>query len=146
MWDFPRPPRVEPERATLRVEHRGVELARSARTLRVIETAGAPVYYFPPDDVRTDLLVRTATETFCEWKGVACHWSTRDAADLAWSYPEPDAGFEAIRDFLAFHPGRAEACWFDDERVQAQAGGYYGGWITSKVTGPFKGGPGSDRW
>ncbi len=146
VWDFPRPPRVEPVSATLRVVHGGAELACSVRTLRVIETSGAPVYYFPPGDVRTDLLVPSATETLCEWKGVARHWSTRETADLAWSYPEPDAGFEALRGFLAFHAARVDACWVDDERVRAQPGGYYGGWITSSVTGPFKGGPGSERW
>ena len=146
VWDFPRPPRVEPVRTILRVEHDGEELACSTRTLRVIETSGAPVYYFPPDDVRTERLVASDTETFCEWKGVARHWSTRDTADLAWSYPQPDAGFEAIRDYLAFHPARADACWFDGERVQTQPGGYYGGWVTSRVTGPFKGAPGSERW
>jgi uncharacterized protein (DUF427 family) len=150
VWDYPRPPRIEPVARRVRVELAGVVLAASARALRVIETSSPPVYYVPPDDVRRDLLEPTERTTFCEWKGEAHYWTVRVGervvVDAAWSYPEPDKGFEAIRDFVAFFPGRVGACFVGEERVRAQPGGYYGGWITRDLVGPFKGEPGTERW
>lgn len=137
-------------KARLQVEHAGVAIADTRRGLRVIETASPPVYYFPPAGVRRDRLEPSETRTFCEWKGVARYWSLRtDSAtvrDVAWSYPEPDPGFEAIRDWIAFFASRVDACYVDGERVVAQPGDYYGGWITQRVTGPFKGEPGTEGW
>jgi len=150
VWDYPRPPRVEPVRERLRVEHAGVSLADTTRGLRVLETASPPVYYLPRDDVRSELFVPSEHVTFCEWKGLARHWSLRmpgrERADVAWSYPEPDREYELIRDAFAFYAGRVDACWVGEERVRPQAGSYYGGWITSKIRGPWKGSPGSAAW
>ena len=50
-----------------------------------------------------------------------------------------------ITGFLSFMPSVVE-CYVDGERVLPQAGGFYGGWITSDVVGPFKGEPGSWGW
>ena len=151
VWDYPRPPRVEAVPVRIRVVVGGVELASSTRALRVLETAGAPVYYLPPDDVRRDLLVATTRSTTCEWKGDASYWtiSLPDGASVpnaAWSYPEPKPGFEGIRDHLAFYAWAVDEAWVGDERATPQPGHFYGGWITSKVVGPFKGEPGTSGW
>ncbi|MCE2389958.1 MAG: DUF427 domain-containing protein [Proteobacteria bacterium] len=150
VWDYPRPPRVEPAGRPVRVEFAGRPIAESVRALRVCETAGPPCYYIPAGDVRTEYLHVGASESFCEWKGTARYWTLRhgslESDDAAWSYPEPFEAFEALRDTYAFYPGRVDACYVGGERVRAQPGAYYGGWITSDVTGPFKGGPGSEDW
>ena len=100
--------------------------------------------------VAMELLEPAALRTFCEWKGIASYLDLvvgRDrVGEAAWSYPEPTAGFEPIRDHLAFYPQRVDACFVDGERVRANDGGFYGGWITSWVTGPFKGAPGTQGW
>jgi uncharacterized protein (DUF427 family) len=141
---------VEPETREVRVELADVVVAASRRALRVLETAGPPAYYLPPDDVRRDLLEPSATATLCEWKGRARHWSLRwrgrRIEDVAWSYPDPFEGYEAIRDRLAFYPGRVDACSVGGHRATPQPGSRYGGWITPWVVGPFKGAPGSERW
>ena len=149
-WDYPRPPRVEPVPERIRVVVDGITLADTTRALRVLETAGAPVYYLPLADVRTDLLEPTAHRSVCEWKGDASYWSIvlpgRTIRDAGWSYPDPKPGYERIRDHLAFYAWQVDEAWVGDERATPQPGSFYGGWITSKVVGPFKGGPGSFGW
>ncbi len=97
-----------------------------------------------------DLLEPVEKVTVCEWKGLATHYDVvvgdRRALQAAWSYREPDPGYEAIAGFVAFYPGRVDACFVDGERVRPQPGDYYGGWITDDVVGPFKGDPGSSHW
>jgi uncharacterized protein (DUF427 family) len=150
VWDYPRPPRVEPSRRRVRVVLGDVVLADSERALRVLETSGPPTYYVPPEDVRTDLLAPAEGQTVCEWKGVASYRHAtaggRIARKAAWTYPDPKDGFQQIRDYLAFYPGRVDACYLDDELVRPQPGRYYGGWITDDIVGPFKGEPGSETW
>jgi uncharacterized protein (DUF427 family) len=150
VWDYPRPPRVEPVPERIRVVVDGVTIADSSRALRVLETAGPPVYYVPESDVRADLLARTPHETVCEFKGQATYFALRLPArtieNLAWSYLEPSAGYEAIRGHLAFYAGLVDEAWLGDERATPQPGRFYGGWITSRVVGPFKGEPGSFGW
>jgi uncharacterized protein (DUF427 family) len=134
----------------IRVEFGGIVLAASSRAYRVIETAGPPVYYLPQKDVRMEDLKPSTYSSFCEWKGVARYWSARVgeqfAPEAAWSYPAPAAGYEAIRDHMAFFAGKMDACYVGEFRAQPQPGGYYGGWITPDVVGPFKGEPGSESW
>jgi uncharacterized protein (DUF427 family) len=150
VWNYPRPPRVEPVRLRVRVEFGGLVLADSRHALRVCETSSPPVYYIPPSDVATDHLEPSTRTSFCEWKGVASYWSVRVggrlAKDAGWSYLEPDRGYEAIRDFLAFYPRRMDACWVGEHRVTPQPGLYYGGWVTPELVGPFKGAPGTESW
>jgi uncharacterized protein (DUF427 family) len=150
VWDYPRPPRVEPEGERIRVVVDGMAVADSGRALRVLETAGAPVYYLPREDVRMDLLRPGRGTSHCEWKGRATYWTLvlpgREIADLAWSYEDPLRGFEAIRGHLAFYAGRVDEAWVGDERAVPQPGGFYGGWVTSRITGPIKGEPGSWGW
>ncbi len=136
------------------MEFAGLAVADSRRALRVVETAGAPVYYLPPADVVLGCLVPAEGWSLCEWKGVARYWDLvvgdwrSDAA--AWSYPDPltdlGQGYDRLRDYLAFYPDRVDACWLGDERVSPQPGGFYGGWVTSRIVGPLKGVPGSQDW
>ena len=150
VWDYPRPPRLEPVPARIRVVVDGVAIADTTRAFRVLETSHAPSYYLPPGDVRMDLLRRSSTSSVCEWKGVASYWSLETMArripDLAWSYDRPSPGFEAIRGHLAFYASKADEAWVGDERATPQAGGFYGGWMTSRIAGPVKGEPGSRGW
>jgi uncharacterized protein (DUF427 family) len=150
VWDYPRPPRIEDTSEHVRVIFGGETIAETRRAKRVLETSGPPTYYIPPDDVRREFLVPTSRTTVCEWKGQAAYFTLRRgdalASEAAWSYPDPKPAFEAIKDYLAFYPGRVEACYVDEERVRPQAGTYYGGWITSRIVGPFKGEPGSELW
>jgi len=150
VWDYPRPPRVEPSSRHVVVTVAGQIVADTHRALRVLETSQPPAYYIPPQDVRLDCLRPTGHTTWCEFKGTARHHAItvggHTVADAAWSYPDPTPGFEAIRDHLAFYPARVEACFVDGERVSAQEGDFYGGWITRDVVGPFKGGPGTAGW
>ena len=150
VWDYPRPPRLEPVKERLRVVFDGVTVADSERGYRVLETSHPPVYYIPRADIRPDLLEPAAGQSLCEFKGVASYWTlrhgTRAAERVAWSYPEPTAPFAAIKDALAFYASRVDACYVGEERVTAQEGDFYGGWVTSRVVGPFKGGPGTRGW
>jgi uncharacterized protein (DUF427 family) len=149
-WDYPRPPRVEAVNKRIQVVLNGVLIADTVRAKRVLETSHPPVYYIPPQDVHTEYLVEAPGSSFCEWKGRAKYYTVvvgqRRAERAAWSYPEPKAGYEAIRDHLAFYAGPADACTVDGERAEPQPGGFYGGWITADVVGPFKGGPGTIGW
>lgn len=150
VWDYPRPPRVETVPERIRVVVDGQAIAESTHALRVIETAGPPVYYLPPADVRMDLLERTTHVSQCEWKGQAAYFTLqlngRRIPNLAWSYAKPLPGYEAIRDHLAFYAGLVDEAWVGDERATPQPGRFYGGWVTSRVVGPFKGEPGSFGW
>lgn len=129
----------------------GEALADSTHALRVLETSHPPTIYIPPGDVRLDLLAASdAGDTWCEFKGQAAYLDAvaagRRAPAVAWSYAAPTSGYEALRDHVAFYPGRVDAAWMDDEPVQAQPGDFYGGWITSDLIGPFKGAPGTLGW
>jgi uncharacterized protein (DUF427 family) len=150
VWDYPRPPRVEAVPERIRVVVDGVTIADSATAFRVLETAGAPVYYVPSDDVRTDLLARMAHRTHCEWKGDATYWTVsvggRRIEGVAWSYQQPKPGFEAIAGHLAFYAAKVDEAWVGDEQATPQPGGFYGGWMTSRIVGPVKGEPGSGGW
>lgn len=150
VWDYPRPPRVEESGKHVQVFFAGELVGASRRALRVLETSHPPVYYLPPEDVRLDFLTRTEGRSFCEFKGSAAYWTLRaggqTSADAAWSYPDPARGFETLRDHLAFYPSRVSECFVGGERVGAQAGDFYGGWITAEIKGPFKGGAGTWGW
>ncbi len=149
VWDYPRPPRLAPDIREVVVRLGTVEIARSSRTIRVLETASPPTFYIPPDDVTMKAIERAAGASLCEWKGQAAYWTVtvpgRRLERAGWSYPEPFPGFEAIRDYFAFHPAPLE-CFVDGIRVLPQPGRFYGGWVTPELVGPFKGEPGSETW
>ena len=149
MWDYPRPPRVERTTNVAVVSLGGVTVAESGAPLRVLETSHPPVFYLPPADVDPACLVPADRSSWCEFKGEATYFSVvaggRQARDAAWTYRRPLPGFEELRDHVAFYPALVE-CRLDGEVVQPQPGGFYGGWVTSRGVGPFKGGPGTWGW
>ena len=150
VWDYPRPPRVEASGELVEVELGGEVVARSTASYRVLETSHPPTYYLPRSAFAEGVLQPVDGQTFCEWKGHAAYFDLvvgdRRAERAAWTYPDPSPGFEAIHDHVAVMPGLVDECRVDGEVVQPQAGGFYGGWITSRVTGPFKGEPGTHGW
>jgi len=150
VWDYPRPPRLERCTRRLRVEFAGVTVADTTRGYRVLETSHPPNYYFPPEDVLDGCLERARGSSYCEWKGMAHYFDVsaggRVAPDAAWGYHTPNRAFTPITDYVAFYPGLMDRCLVDDEVVEPQPGGFYGGWITSDLVGPFKGTPGTQGW
>jgi uncharacterized protein (DUF427 family) len=150
VWDYPRPPRLEDSEKRIKVVFGGVTLAYTTRAKRVLETSHPPVYYIPPEDIRMEHLSPAGGESFCEWKGVASYYDIeadgRNERRAAWSYPSPIPAYASLKDYVAFYPSLMDACWVDGEKVRAQEGDFYGGWITPEVVGPFKGGPGTLGW
>jgi len=150
VWDYPRPPRLEDSIRRIQVVYNGVTVADTQRAKRILETSHPPVYYIPPEDVRMDLLTSARRTTFCEWKGAASYYSltvdSKTVEQAAWYYPQPNAQYTAIKNYVAFYPGKMDACYVDDEPVTPQPGDFYGGWITSEIVGPFKGEPGAMGW
>lgn len=150
VWDYPRPPRVEAVPVRVRVVVDGRPLADSTQAVRVLETAGAPVFYFPPGDVDTSRLVDVPRTTVCEWKGTASYLDYVDGDRriplVGWRYDDPNPGYEELRGFTAFYAGRVDEAWVGDERARPQPGGFYGGWVTDAIVGPIKGEPGSEWW
>ena len=150
VWDFPRPPRLEPTDKPVQIVFNGTTIADTHRALRVLETSHPPTYYIPLDDIREEYLLPSPGDSWCEWKGRAKYFTVRvgekSAQSVAWFYPDPTPAFAAIKDHVAFYPAPMDACYVDGELVKPQPGGFYGGWVTSDVVGPFKGGPGSMGW
>ncbi len=148
VWDYPRPPKIERIDWPLRVVHQDQVLAETDQAFRVLETSHPPCYYFPANSVVFACLVPSETRTFCEWKGQARYWHLQTneqlIEDICWAYPSPRD--RRLADHVSFYAGRVDACYVAGERVQPQAGDFYGGWITSWVQGPFKGGPGTRGW
>jgi len=128
----------------------GQVLADTHAAWRVLETSHPPTWYLPPYAFGPGGLRRsTARSTWCEWKGAATYWDVvageRVLEAAAWSYENPTPGYAAITGYLALSPARLE-CTVDGERVRPQEGGFYAGWITDDVVGPFKGPPGTLGW
>jgi uncharacterized protein (DUF427 family) len=151
VWDYPRPPRLAPDTREVVIRVGDFEIARTRRALRLLETASPPTFYIPFDDARPDCLIPAPEfgATLCEWKGNARYWSLElpggRLAGVAWSYPDAAAPYEAIRDHFSLYPGRVP-CFVNGEAVRPQEGGVYGGWVTSEIVGPWKGGPGTSGW
>jgi uncharacterized protein (DUF427 family) len=150
VWDYPRPPRLEEFTGSVTVELGGEEIASTQRAWRVLETSHPPTYYLPRDCFRDGALRPTAGSSWCEWKGQASYFDvlggTTAAARAAWTYVRPTRGFAAIAGAVAVMAALVDRCTVNGEVVQPQPGGFYGGWVTSWVVGPFKGTPGSQGW
>lgn len=150
VWDYPRPPRLESFAGLITIELGGEVIASTDRGWRVLETSHPPTYYLPRSAFQDGVLREAPGSSWCEWKGRARYFDlvtgTAVAAKAAWNYPEPTAGFEEISDAVAVMAAAVDRCAVNGETVVAQPGGFYGGWITSWVVGPFKGGPGSAGW
>lgn len=150
VWDYPRPPRLEDTSKLVEIIFNGVAIAKTNKAKRVLETSHPPVYYIPPEDIAVEYLVMASGSSFCEWKGIAIYYSLQVNDKLlekvAWSYPNPTEAFSTIKDYVAFYPHQMDGCYVDGEKVIPQAGGFYGGWITSDIVGPFKGDRNSMGW
>ena len=149
VWDFPRPPQLAADDREVVVRWGGLEVARTRRAVRVLETAHPPTFYLPWNDVNRALLQPAGGGSFCEWKGPARYWSlvhqSQQLPGVAWSYPQPLPGAEALADTVAFYAYDLQ-CSVGGQTVRPQGGGFYGGWITPDLAGPFKGDPGSSGW
>ncbi len=150
VWDYPRPPALVACDRRVRIELGGVIVADSTSALRILETSHPPTIYIPPADIDQACIRPAAGRSYCEWKGDASYVDVvageRREARAGWLYPDPVAPYEALRDHVAFYPGRMDACWLDDERVRSQPGDFYGGWISADIRGPFKGADGTRHW
>lgn len=150
VWDYPRPPRVEPRSERVVVRLGGQVIADTTDSVRVLETSHPPVYYLPIDAFAEGVLLPVKGTSFCEFKGQAHYFDVAAGGVVAsragWTYPKPSRGFEVLGDRVAVYPGKMDSCEVGGERVVAQAGGFYGGWITSQIVGPFKGEPGTTGW
>ena len=150
VWGYPRPAIAEPTAAHILIRLGGAIVANTRRAVRTLETSHPPSYYIPPEDIALGVLVPADGSSFCEWKGHARYFDVSSGGEsrkrAAWSYPEPPVPFAILRSYFAFYAGAMDACFVDGERVVAQPGCFYGGWITSAVAGPFKGVPGSRFW
>ncbi|MBB3934199.1 DUF427 domain-containing protein [Aureimonas phyllosphaerae] len=150
VWDYPRPAIAERCSAHVVIEHKGRRIADSRRTVRTLETSHPPTYYIPVEDIAPGILRRGVGRSICEWKGAATYWDVvvdgEVLASVGWSYASPTPAFEILRDHVAFYARPFDRCLVDGETVSPQPGGFYGGWITSKVAGPFKGKPGTMGW
>ena len=150
MWDYPRPPRLEPTTTAIEVVLGGVVVASTTTALRVLETSHPPTYYLPMSCFADGALRPAQGGSFCEWKGQASYLDILGgdavAPRSAWFYPDPTPAYAEIADHVALYPGAVERCTVDGEVVRPQPGGFYGGWVTSSVVGPFKGDPGTTFW
>lgn len=148
--DFPRPPALEQEARRVRIILGGETIADTTAAWRVLETFHPPTIYLPPAAFQPGVLRPAPGASFCEWKGTARYWTLvaggRVAERAGWSYPAPTAGFAPLRDHVALYAGAMDACFLDEEQVRPQPGGFYGGWITAELIGPFKGEPGTTGW
>lgn len=150
VWDYPRPPAVRACTRPIEVWFGGELVCRTSSSWQVLETSHPPTYYLPRAAFVDGALRSGRGNSFCEWKGAARYLDLagggRTAPRAAWYYPEPSPGFEALVDHVALYAGVTDGCFVDGERVTPQPGGFYGGWVTSGVAGPFKGVPGSNGW
>lgn len=150
VWDYPRPPRLEHIKERIEIVFAGMGIVDAPEGFRVLETSHPPVYYVSPAFIAPGVLRPTRVTSVCEWKGRADYFDVvangRTAPRAAWRYQAPTDGFAAIAAFLAFYAGPMDHCSVAGEVVRPQPGGFYGGWITSNVVGPFKGEPGSMGW
>ena len=149
VWDYPRPPICAEDSRAVVVRLGELIVARTTDAIRVLETASPPTFYIPKTDINFDLLIKTSGSSFCEWKGAATYWSV-DAdgqfiKDVGWSYETPSTRFASIQGYLSFYPARLE-CTVAGELVRPQPGGFYGGWVTDEIIGPYKGESGTSGW
>tara|TARA_R110002051_G_scaffold246021_1_gene305629 strand:+ start:5902 stop:6423 length:522 start_codon:yes stop_codon:yes gene_type:complete len=150
VWDYPRPPRVDPRSERIVVRLGGQVIVDTTDAVRVLETSHPPVYYVPIAAFASGVLIPVSGTSFCEFKGEAHYFDVVAggviAERAAWTYPQPTRGFEALGTRVALYPGQMDSCVVDGETVTSQAGDFYGGWITSTIVGPFKGAPGTFGW
>lgn len=151
VWDYPRPPRLEIcEGISVKVIADDIVIANTTSARRILETSHPPTYYIPLTDTRIDMLVDSPNRTWCEWKGEAHYFNLllpkRTISNVGWVYPNPSKKYPELKHTIAFYPSKVCSCFVGDDKVLSQEGDFYGGWITPKIVGPFKGAPGTSGW
>jgi uncharacterized protein (DUF427 family) len=150
VWDYPRPAILQDTNKHIKVIFNGILLAETTKAKRVLETSHPPSYYIPAEDIKTEYLIATSRKSVCEWKGISEYYDIslgdKYVNNAAWRYIQPTPNFKSIQEYYSFYPSLMDACYVNDELVKPQAGGFYGGWITADVVGPFKGEPGTWGW
>jgi len=150
VWDYPRPPILEPFSGHIRIIFNKIAILDTNEIFRVLETSHPPTYYLPITNFKQNVLQPTEGSSMCEYKGRAKYYNIvadgKTASKAAWQYPDAKGAFEPIRQFVAVYAHLMDACFVNDEKVDAQEGSFYGGWITSNIVGPFKGAPGTWGW
>lgn len=150
VWDYPRPAILQDTNKHIKIIFNGIILAETTKAKRVLETSHPPSYYIPSEDIKTEYLIATSRKSICEWKGVSEYYDIsvgdKYVNHAAWRYIQPTPNFINIQEYYSFYPSLMDACYVNDELVKPQAGGFYGGWITSDIVGPFKGEPGTWGW
>lgn len=150
VWDYPRPPAIEDVQQRIKIVFKGEKIVDTQSAKRVLETSHPPTYYIPLQDIKSEVLQPATRRTWCEWKGEAKYYDVvigdQMAKNAAWFYPNPNSDYVGIKGYVAFYAREMDACFVGDELVQAQPGAFYGGWITSNIDGPFKGGLGTAGW
>ena len=150
VWDYPRPPRLEPVNKKITIVFNGVTICETHQAQRILETSHPPSYYLPSADIQMEYLQLSPQSSFCEWKGRAIYYTLtmgdQQLVNVAWAYPEPTVNFAVIKDYLAFYAHPMDACYVGEDLVTPQPGNFYGGWITPDIVGPFKGVPNSWGW
>jgi uncharacterized protein (DUF427 family) len=150
VWDYPRPPRIEDFVGHIRVIFNDIVIADTHEAKRVLETSHPPVYYISPRYIQMQYLIKSSFASWCEFKGKAKYYTVsvneREAENAGWYYPQPVPDFLSLKDHVAFYSALMDACFVNDERVKAQEGDFYGGWITSNIVGPIKGEAGTRGW
>ncbi len=149
VWDYPRPPICVADSREVIVRYRDLLIAKTNGAVRILETASPPTFYLPPADIDFEILERASGSSFCEWKGAATYWSltidNQKLENVGWSYETPSQRFLSIANYLSFYPAKL-TCTVDGELVRAQPGGFYGGWVTDEIIGPYKGEAGTSGW
>jgi len=109
----------------VRVQFGGAYIADSTNAHLLFETRHLPVYYFPRQDVRFDLLTPTDHHTYCPYKGEASYWTIRAgdrvAENAVWGYPKPYDELPQIRDYVAFYWDRVDHWYEEDDEVFVHA-------------------------
>ncbi len=150
VWDYPRPPRLEPFTGHIRIVFNEQIIFDAHKAFRMLETSHPPTYYLPIKQFKKGIFVPNPKASYCEFKGMASYFDIlvngKKATQAAWYYKKPNAGFEPIKDTVSIYAHIMDACYVNDEKVKAQDGEFYGGWITSNILGPFKGGAGTWGW
>jgi uncharacterized protein (DUF427 family) len=150
VWDYPRPPKLEPFQGNIRIIFNNVTILQTTSAYRVLETSHPPSYYLPTGHFAPGVLRPSLGHSMCEYKGRASYLGIsvngKIAKKAAWTYPEPRPSFSPIKDHVAVYAHMMDACYVNGEKVQAQEGDFYGGWVTSSIVGPFKGAPGTWGW
>jgi uncharacterized protein (DUF427 family) len=150
VWEYPRPAILQDTDKHIKIIFNGIVLAETTKAKRVLETSHPPSYYIPAEDIKTEYLIATSRKSVCEWKGISEYYDIsvgdKYVNNAAWRYIQPTPNFTTIQEYFSFYPSLMDACYVNDELVKPQAGGFYGGWITSDIVGPFKGEPGTWGW